>query len=103
MATESITTSVADVNTKQLGDEPSQFAAHRQTLANLALQGAINFQQGANAAMLNIINGWAVVNKAVVGRIAETVVTTDVAESAALTPLAQQAGKTAGITPPVTA
>ena len=58
---------------------------------NLSVQNAVSNQQAMNQ-----------IQQAAVGKIVETLVTTDISEASGLTALLQQLIKSAGNTPPVT-
>lgn len=89
---ESVVSSVVNTNFKTVAEQPSLQANHAAHLANIGLANAVALQQQMGQL------GAAATAKAI-----ELLLTTDVAESAGLTPVAQIAGKVAQSTPPETA
>ena len=81
---ETVVAAVGNENFKTVGGFPA-------SMANLALSNAVAHQQAMNAITLSLT-----------AKACELLVSTDVAEAAGLTPLAQQAAKVAQTTPPVT-
>lgn len=88
---EDVVQSVTNANFKTIADQPSLDANNLRALQAMAFQNAIAHQQAMNTLLV-----------AATGKITELIATVDVAEAAGLTPVAQQASKTAGNTPPVT-
>lgn len=86
-----VISSVINANFKTIADQPALDANQNRALQNMAFQNAIAHQQAMNTLLV-----------AATGKIVELLATVDVAEAAGVTPVAQQASKTAGNTPPVT-